>query len=115
MGTRDGADSAGGRTGRTLSAETCSRSSAVITRSREDVFLGKGWSRFDMVDETDRHALSLLQPPAHDQDRFKVRDLPVALVDRRPQDDIDVAELVGQREELEFLAGRGWLAGGDQV
>ena len=41
LGTRDGAHPAGKRTGRALSTEARARSSAVITRSREDVFLGK--------------------------------------------------------------------------
>ena len=59
-----------------------------------------------MVDEHAHYAILFLQAPVHDQDRLQVCDLPVPLVDRRPQDDVDVAELVGQREELELLAGR---------
>ena len=63
-----------------------------------------------MVDEHAEDAVLFLQPAVHDQDRLQVGHLPVALIDRRPQDDIDVAELVGEREELELLAGRGRLA-----
>src|SRR5438034_870249 len=61
----------------------------------------------DFIEEQAHHAILFLQAPIHDQDRRQVRDLPVALVDRRPQDDVDVAELVGQGEELELLASRG--------
>ena len=62
-----------------------------------------------MVDEHAEHAVLLLQPAVHDQDRLQVRHLAIALIDRRAQDDVDVAELIGQREELEFLAGGGRL------
>src|SRR5207248_2112888 len=71
--------------------------SSVVSRRRKDVLFGQGRGGLDMVDEHAEDAILFLQPAVHDQDRLQVRHLPVALIDRRPQDDIDVAELVGER------------------
>jgi len=59
-----------------------------------------------VVDEDAQHAVLLLQGAVHDQDRLQVGHLPVALVDRRTEDHVDVPEFVGQCEELELFSGR---------
>src|SRR2546421_6216868 len=86
----------------------------VISRPREGVLAGQRGRGLDVRDQDAQHPVLLLDRAVHDQDRLQVGDLAVALVDGRPEDDVDVAELVGQGEELEFLAGRGRLAGGHQ-